>query len=112
MLHLATGRVTTLAKTSDAQSASSDALRAVPGALVSRAADSHRRTSESPVWPLALSVLGTTPTPLAAGGTGAGHEVAASDKVYVALLPGQLGQLRQGTFRLWSIDVMERARRT
>ena len=111
MLHLATGRVTTLAKTSDAQSASSDALRAVPGAL-SRAAGSHRRTSESPAWPLALSVLGTTPTPLAVGGTGAGHEVAASDKVYVALLPGQLGQLRQGTFRLWSIDVMERARRT
>ena len=116
MLHLATGRVTTLAKTSDAPSAVSDAPSAVSGAP-SRAAGSHRRTSESPASespasPSALSVLDTTPTPLSAGGTGAGHEVAASDKVYVALLPGQSGQLGQGTFRLWSIDVMERTRRT
>ena len=116
MLHLATGRVTTLAKTSDAPSAVSDAPSAVSGAP-SRAASSHRRTSESPASespasPSALSVLDTTPTPLSAGGTGAGHEVAASDKVYVALLPGQSGQLGQGTFRLWSIDVMERTRRT
>jgi hypothetical protein len=62
--------------------------------------------------PSGLSVLDTTPTPLSAGGTGAVHEVAASDKVYVALFPGQSGQLGQGTFRLWSIDVMERTRRT
>jgi len=98
MLHLATGRVTTLAETSDAPSAVSDAPSAVSGAP-SRAAGSHRRTSESPA-----SESPASPTPLSAGGTGAGHEVAASDKVYVALLPGQSGQLGQGTFRLWSID--------